>query len=208
MHVELAEFATGNLGHGDFQHDLLRTTDLQQVDDLSGALFTALSLYLEHLLFLGGSCLGEITLGNRDRGGDVGGAGDSAGKYDRTLRRSHLDSLIRHQLMQLLLEAGQVVRHLDTDRCYQHIICVPKQHIRRAEVLTEYVELCRPKQQQVCYIGAADGDSLDRRVKRHNARFIKCHFQRSGRLRCATRCIPGVLCHRCTGQTNRNRKHQ
>ncbi len=122
LHVELAELGAGNFCNLDLEHDLLRTTHLHQVDDPTGAFLAASRLRLEHFLFFRGRDLRQESLRDGNGCRHVRGAGNRSRQDDRALRRTDLDGLVGHQLMQLGLEAFEIVRHFDTNGCDQPVL--------------------------------------------------------------------------------------
>ena len=140
LHVELAELGARNFCNLDLEHDLLRTTHLHQVDDPAGAFLAASLPDFEHFLFFRGRDLRQESLRDGNGCRHVRGAGNRSRQDDRALRRADFDGLVGHQLMQLGLEALEIVRDLDANGRDQPVLGVPEQDIRRTEVLAENIQ--------------------------------------------------------------------
>jgi hypothetical protein len=74
--------------------------------------------------------------------------------------------LARQQLVELGLQTIQVVNDLEVDRTDHAVVPAPEQHVGRADVLGEHVQLSRVDHDDVH--GVADRDDSQRQVDEHD----------------------------------------
>ncbi len=79
--------------------------------------------------------------------------------------------------MQLSLQRLQVMGHLDAHCADEKIIAVPQQHVGRAKVLTQHIQLGRAEDQDVGDIRATHRNPGHRLAELDDPRFEQRHRQ-------------------------------
>src|SRR6185437_4267349 len=114
----------------------------------------------EHDLVLCRGGLFQVTLGDLERRVHLLYAGDFSGKDDVSVRAHDCDLFSGKDCVQPLLQSDDVVGDGHRDGAHQRATLIPEQHVGRAEILAEDVELGRVKYEHVSDIGVADRDAL------------------------------------------------